>query len=229
MKRSFRVGTFSGIDVNLHWTFSLMMVALFFYYLYQSASFMIAAAGIALMSTVFLCVVLHEYGHALTARRYGIKTLDITLYPIGGVARLERMPREPMQELWIALAGPAVNLAIAGVLFLVSGFFQSSLVVESLLAPAPTNIIGMLIWFNLMMVGFNMIPAFPMDGGRVLRAGLAQNMGYSRATQIAGVVGQGVAVIMAAYGIFSSQIMLIFIAIFVIVAAKQEMEHAIMK
>ena len=229
MKRSFRVGTFSGIDVNLHWTFSLMMVGLFFYYLYQSASLLIAMAGIGLMSAVFLCVVLHEYGHALTARRYGISTLDITLYPIGGVARLARLPREPMQELWIALAGPAVNLVIAGVLYLISGLFQGGVVVESLLAPQPTNIFGMLIWFNLVMVGFNMIPAFPMDGGRVLRAGLAQRLGFSRATQIAGVIGQGIAVLMAAYGIFSSQIMLIFIALFVIVAARQEIEHAVMK
>lgn len=229
MKRSFRVGTFSGIDVNLHWTFSLMMGGLFFYYLYQSASLLVAMAGIGLMSAVFLCVVLHEYGHALTARRYGISTLDITLYPIGGVARLARLPREPMQELWIALAGPAVNLVIAGVLYLFSGFFQGSVVVESLLAPQPTNIFGMLIWFNLVMVGFNMIPAFPMDGGRVLRAGLARSMGFSRATQIAGVIGQGIAVIMAAYGIFSSQVMLIFIALFVIVAARQEIEHAVMK
>ncbi len=228
MKRSFRVGTFSGIDVNLHWTFSLMLGGLFLFYLYQTASLLIAAAGIALLSTVFLCVVLHEYGHALMARKYGIKTLDITLYPIGGVARLASMPKEPMQELWIALAGPAVNLAIAGILYMVGGFWSGSVAVETLAAP-PTNIIGMLIWFNLVMVGFNMIPAFPMDGGRVLRAGLAKNMGYSRATQIAGVIGQGVAVIMAAYGIFTGQWMLIFIALFVIVAAKQEMEHAMMK
>ncbi|MEM8488700.1 MAG: site-2 protease family protein [Bacteroidota bacterium] len=228
MKRSFRVGTFSGIDVNLHWTFSLMLGGLFLFYLYQTASLLIAAAGIALLSTVFLCVVLHEYGHALMARRYDIKTLDITLYPIGGVARLAKMPKEPMQELWIALAGPAVNLAIAGILYMISGFFSGDVAVETL-AAAPTNIIGMLIWFNLVMVGFNMIPAFPMDGGRVLRAGLAQKMGYSRATQIAGVIGQGVAVIMAGYGMFTGQWMLIFIAIFVIVAAKQEMEHAIMK
>ncbi len=103
-----------------------------------------------------------------------------------------------------------------------------SVAVENLLA-APTNILGMLIWFNLVLVGFTIIPAFPMDGGRVLRAGLAKNMGYSRATQIAGVIGQGIAVCMGIYGIFSSQFMLIFIALFVIVAAKQEMEHAIMK
>ena len=206
-----------------------MIGGLFIWYLYQTASLLIAAAGIALLGTVFLCVVLHEYGHALMARRYGIKTLDITLYPIGGVARLERLPKDPKQELWIALAGPAVNLAIAGILYLISGFFGASVAVEAIWAAAPTNILGMLIWFNLVMVGFNMIPAFPMDGGRVLRAGLAQTMSFSRATQIAGVVGQGVAVIMAIYGIFSSQIMLIFIAIFVIVAAKQEMEHAIMK
>lgn len=228
MKRSFRVGTFSGIDVNLHWTFSLMVVGLFTYWYFQTASFVVALMGVVLLGMMFTSVVLHEYGHALMARKYGIPTLDITLYPIGGVARLERLPKDPMQELWIALAGPAVNLAIAGVLYFVSGMFGAAVTVESVFA-VPTNILGMLIWFNLVMVGFNMIPAFPMDGGRVLRAGLAQNMGFSRATQIAGVIGQGVAVIMAIYGIFTSQIMLIFIALFVIVAAKQEMEHAIMK
>ncbi len=228
MKRSLRVGTFLGIDVNLHWTFSLTMVGFFIFFLIQSASFIVAAAGIAIISSLFVCVVLHEYGHALMARKYGISTLDITLYPIGGVARLENMPEDPKQELWIALAGPAVNLVIAGVLYMLSGFSGTTVVVESLLGN-PTNYIGMMIWYNLFMVGFNMIPAFPMDGGRVLRAGLATTMGFSRATQIAGMIGQGVAVIMAIYGIMTFQIMLIFIAIFVIVAAKQEMEHAIMK
>lgn len=205
-----------------------MVVGLFTYWYFQTASFVVALMGVVLLGMMFTSVVLHEYGHALMARKYGIPTLDITLYPIGGVARLERLPKDPMQELWIALAGPAVNLAIAGVLYFVSGMFGAAVTVESVFA-VPTNILGMLIWFNLVMVGFNMIPAFPMDGGRVLRAGLAQNMGFSRATQIAGVIGQGVAVIMAIYGIFTSQIMLIFIALFVIVAAKQEMEHAIMK
>lgn len=228
MNWKIRLGRWFGIDVYLHFTFLLMLGFIAIIHWLPERSLGAALGSALFFVSVFLCVLLHEYGHALMARKYGISTLDITLYPIGGVARLARMPKEPMQELWIALAGPAVNLAIAGILYMIGGLWNGGVAVETL-AAAPTNIIGMLIWFNLVMVGFNMIPAFPMDGGRVLRAGLAQKMGHSRATQIAGVIGQGVAVLMAGYGIFTGQWMLIFIAIFVIVAAKQEMEHAIMK
>jgi Zn-dependent protease len=228
MKKSLRVGTVSGIDVFLHWTFLVMMAGFFVFYLYTWGSVVAALAGIGLMATVFVCVVLHELGHAMMARRFGIPTLDITLYPIGGVARLQRMPREPRQELWIALAGPAVNLAIAGVLYLVIGALGQPLAASAALA-SPANVLGALMWFNLLMVGFNLIPAFPMDGGRVLRAGLANRIGYSRATQIAGVIGQFIALLMAIFGIFSGQYTLIFIAVFVIFAAQQEMKHAIMK
>ena len=228
MKKSFRIATFSGIDVYLHWTFTLMVAGFFIYYYVQSGSLLVSLIGLLVMGAVFGSVVLHEFGHALMARRFDIPTLDITLYPIGGVARLQRMPKEPMQELWIALAGPAVNLVIAGGLYMFHTMFGKPLAVESFLAQ-PTNFTGMLIWYNLLMVGFNMIPAFPMDGGRVLRASLATKLSFSQATQIAGVIGQGVAVLMAIYGIFSGQYMLIFISMFVILAARQEMQHAIMK
>ena len=225
MKKSLRVGTFSGIDVHLHWTFTAMMAGFFVFYYIRSGSLLVALLGLGLMGAVFGSVVLHEFGHALMARRYGIPTLDITLYPIGGVARLKRMPREPMQELWIALAGPAVNLLIAGALYLFNTVLGKPLAVESILA-SPTNLIGLLVWYNLAMVGFNMIPAFPMDGGRVLRAGLASRMDFGRATQIAGVVGQAIALLMGVYGLISGQFMLIFIAAFVVIAARQEMQLA---
>ncbi|MFT5144800.1 MAG: Zn-dependent protease, partial [Thalassolituus oleivorans] len=118
MKASSRIGTVSGIGIFVHWTFWVMLVALFGWYLYQGASIVAAVMGIALVLAVFGCVILHELGHSMAARRYGIPTLDITMYPIGGIARLQRIPRNPKQELVIALAGPAVNLAIAALLAL---------------------------------------------------------------------------------------------------------------
>ena len=225
---SLHLGRWLGIDVYLHWTFTVMIAGFFVYYYIQSGSLIVAFIGLGMMTAIFGSVVLHEFGHAWMARRFGIPTLDITLYPIGGVARLQRMPREPMQELWIAVAGPAVNLLIAGGLYAVLTMIGMPLAVESIMA-SPTNLLGILIWYNLALVGFNMIPAFPMDGGRVLRASLAMKMEFSRATQIAGVIGQGVAVVMGMYGLISSQYMLIFIAAFVVMAARQEMQHAIMK
>ena len=228
MKKSYRVATFSGIDVYLHWSFTLMIAGFFVYYYVQSGSLYVALFGLIVMAAAFGSVVLHEFGHALMARRFNIPTLDITLYPIGGVARLQRMPRDPSQELWIALAGPAVNLAIAGILYFILSVVGMPMAVESIFG-TPTNLIGMLIWYNMLLVGFNMIPAFPMDGGRVLRAGLASKMDFSRATQIAGVIGQGVAVVMGLFGFLSGQYMLIFIAAFVIMAARHEMQHAMMK
>ena len=181
------------------------------------------------MGAAFGCVLLHELGHAFAAKRFNIPTRDITLYPIGGVARIERLPTQPMQELWIALAGPAVNVVIAGILFTLYTIIGSPFAaVENILAN-PSNFIGSMIWFNLVMVGFNMIPAFPMDGGRVLRAGLATKLGFSRATQIAGLLGQVIAGIMFVYALIAGQFMLIFISMFIVFAAQQEMKHAHLK
>ncbi len=228
MNKSLRIGTVSGIDIFLHWSFLVMMAGFFVYYLYAFGSAVAALAGISLMATVFFCVLLHELGHAMMARQYKIPTLDITLYPIGGVARLQRMPRESKQELLIALAGPAVNLAIAGILYVINAMLGQPLGVAEALA-APANILSALMWFNLMMVGFNMIPAFPMDGGRVLRAGLAQRMSFSQATQIAGFIGQVMAFLMGIYGFMTGQYMLILIAVFVVFAGRHEIQNAIMK
>jgi Zn-dependent protease/predicted transcriptional regulator len=165
-------------------------------------------------------VVLHEFGHALTAGRYGIKTRDIILLPIGGVARLERLPTEPLQELKVALAGPAVNVVIAAGLFFwlkVTASLEPLQMLTMTTGPFLERIMAV----NLFLVAFNMIPAFPMDGGRVLRALLATRKDYSRATQIAASIGQGLAIFFGIIGLFYNPLLL-FIAFFVWIGASQE-------
>jgi Zn-dependent protease len=226
--KPYKVGRFAQIDVYLHWTFLVMMAGIFAFYLFRGASIVAALAGVAMMGAAFVCVVLHEYGHALMARRYRIPTLDITLYPIGGVARLARIPSEPTQEFLIAVAGPAVNLAISAFLYAALSLFGGAPSFPSVLA-VPTQVLGALMWFNVWMAGFNLLPAFPMDGGRVLRAGLSHWMGHSRATQLAALVGHAVALGMVIYGLAAGQYMLLFIAAFVVLAAQQEVQHTIMR
>ncbi|MFT5514169.1 MAG: Zn-dependent protease [Rhodothermales bacterium] len=224
MKASSRIGTVSGIGIFVHWTFWVMLVALFGWYLYQGASIVAAVMGIALVLAVFGCVILHELGHSMAARRYGIPTLDITMYPIGGIARLQRIPRNPKQELVIALAGPAVNLAIAALLALLGaagGTADSLAVVLS----GQGGLIEMLMWVNLTLVGFNMIPAFPMDGGRVFRALLATQIDYRRATHIASLVGIVMAIGMMIYGAVTMNIAMPFVALFVMFAGRQEVAY----
>ncbi|MDZ4700007.1 MAG: site-2 protease family protein [Rhodothermales bacterium] len=224
--KPFRIGTFSRIDVNLHWSFFFLLGGIFVFYLYQGASVLAALAGVAMMGAAFVCVVLHEYGHALMARHYNIPTLDITLYPIGGVARLSRLPREPFQEFMIAIAGPAVNLGIGGALYVLLSLFGGAPSLPSVLA-APTQVLGALMWFNFSMAAFNMLPAFPMDGGRVLRAGLATSFEYGRATQMAAFVGHVVALGMFVFGLFTGQFMLPLIAVFIVLAAQQEVQQSV--
>jgi Zn-dependent protease/predicted transcriptional regulator len=183
--------------------------------------------GILFILILFGFVVLHEFGHALTARRFGIKTRDITLYPIGGVARLERMPDKPIQELWVALAGPAVNVVIAALLI-------GWLVLTRTLAPLADlslttgSFVERLMIVNLSLVLFNLIPAFPMDGGRVLRALLALRLEYTRATQIAATIGRGLALLFGIIGLFTNP-SLLFIAFFVWIGAGQEASMVQMK
>jgi Zn-dependent protease len=221
MKWSFKLGSVAGIGLFVHWTF-LALPALVGYAAYVEAGWEAAAQAVALVLAVFGCVVLHELGHALMARRFGVGTRDITLLPIGGVARLERMPRQPLQELAIAVAGPAVNVVIAGVLLAVllalglpwmpsPNLFAGSLLVNLLAA-------------NVVLVVFNMIPAFPMDGGRVLRSVLAMFVSHERATWVAATIGQVLAVVFAVVGFVLPNYMLVFLAIFVFIAARAELQ-----
>jgi Zn-dependent protease/predicted transcriptional regulator len=227
MKWSTRLGTFAGIDVYVHTTFFILIAWIAFAHWQVGHSVRAAVDGVAFILALFGCVVLHEFGHALTARRYGIKTRDITLLPIGGLARLERMPDDPRQELWVALAGPAVNVVIAAALFVVlqaTGTF----VPLSALTLTDGSFLERLMVVNLFLVAFNMLPAFPMDGGRVLRALLAIRMDYTRATQIAANIGQGMAFFFGLVGLFLNPF-LIFIALFVWIGAGQEAAMTQMK
>jgi Zn-dependent protease/predicted transcriptional regulator len=227
MKWSWKIGTFAKIDVFIHATFLLIIGWIGFSYWQQTGTLAGTLEGILFTLLLFGCVVLHEFGHALTARRYGIKTRDITLYPIGGVARLERMPDKPIQELWVALAGPVVNVIIAAILF---GWLVLSNTLEPLANLNMTSgaFIERLMLVNISLVLFNLIPAFPMDGGRVLRALLALRLEYTRATQIAATIGQGMALLLGFIGLFSNPILL-FIAFFVWIGAAQEASMVQMK
>ena len=220
MKWSWRVGEFAGIGVYIHATFLLLIGWVALSHWREGRSLEAAAAGVFFILALFACVVLHEYGHALAARRYGIKTRDITLYPIGGVARLERMPDEPRQEIWVALAGPAVNVVIAAMLYVWLALTAALEPVDRL-GVASGPFLERLMAVNLFLVVFNLLPAFPMDGGRVLRALLATRLEYTRATQVAAGIGQGMAFLFGFLGLFSNP-MLLFIALFVWIGAAQE-------
>lgn len=229
MSGSLRIGTIAGIDLHLHWTFTLLLIGAFVFYLLSGFALQVALAGVGLIGAVFFCVVLHELGHALAARRYDIPTRDITLYPIGGVARLQRIPERPAQELVVAIAGPAVNVVIAvvlgGVIFAAGQTFIPG---QFLLAPHEMFLQN-LFWINVVLVAFNLLPAFPMDGGRVLRSLLAMRLDYVRATQIAAGVGQGMAILFGLVAIVTFNPFLLFIALFVYLGAQQEASFALMR
>lgn len=223
---SIRVARIAGIDVKLHITFLLFLIWIGVTH-YQQGGAAAARQGLIFILLLFACVVLHEFGHALAARRYGIGTRDIILLPIGGVARITRIPRNPRQELVIALAGPAVNVGIALVLYLLLNS-RSSMGDILAVQNASLALAGKLLTVNIWLVLFNLIPAFPMDGGRVLRALLALRLPHVRATQVAAVVGQAIAFGFGFLGLFYNPL-LIFIALFVYLGAAQEASLAQMR
>jgi len=223
MKGSWKIAEIAGIGVFLHWTFLILIVWVVGAHVFQGDTMAVAMEGVLFILAVFACIVAHELGHALTARRFGIRTQDITLLPIGGVARLERMPDEPSQELWVALAGPAVNVVIAVGLFVALDLLRGlSAIYSPQLEVVGGDFLAKLMYVNLFLVVFNLLPAFPMDGGRVLRAFLAQWMDYVRATQVAATVGQVMAILFGVWGLLNQQVLIMFIALFVYLGAQQE-------
>jgi Zn-dependent protease len=224
MRWSAKIGRFAGIDLFVHATFPLLFIYFGFVYWVQTGTIGGVIFGLALIAVLFLCVVLHEYGHALTARRYGIGTRHITLLPIGGVAMLERMPREPRQEIVIALMGPAVNVVIAAVLFVILAVIdRPGALIE--LSLVQTNFLQSVFFANVILAVFNMIPAFPMDGGRVLRAWLSMRTDRVRATRMAASVGQTLAIGFGVLGLFANPF-LILIAVFIWIGASAEASAA---
>jgi Zn-dependent protease/CBS domain-containing protein len=219
MRWSFSIGTIAGTAVRIHVTFVLFLAWIFFGS-YVAGGPNEAWSGLAFMLLLFACVVAHEFGHIFTARAFGVMTPDVTLLPIGGVARLERIPEQPHEEFLIAIAGPAVNVVIAFGLVALAGAHLDTRALGAV-ESGQISMVDRLAAVNLFLAVFNMIPAFPMDGGRVLRAVLASRMGYTRATEIAATIGQGVAFVLGFVGLLWNPL-LIFIAIFVYLAAASE-------
>ncbi len=219
MSWSLSIGRIGGTAVRIHITFLLFLIWIWFAN-YQTGGATAAWNGLLFMILLFLCVLAHEFGHVLTARAFGVPTPDVTLLPIGGVARLARIPEAPGQEFLIAIAGPAVNVVIAVALVV---FARVHIDPQDLAAvgDARVGMLDRLAEINLFLAAFNMIPAFPMDGGRVLRAALATQFGHVRATEIAASIGQWVAFALGFLGLFYNPL-LIFIAIFVYLAAASE-------
>lgn len=219
MRWSFAVGTVRGTVVKIHWTF-LIFLAWIVLAAYGAKGGQAALSAGLFFVLLFASVLLHEFGHILVARRFGVRTPAVTLLPIGGVAEMERIPEQPRQELVIALAGPAVNLVIGGVIALALGGVPSHPDME-------LTDLGQAFWShlalaNLALAFFNLLPAFPMDGGRALRALLSARLGYARGTRAAAITGQVFAFLFGLVGIISGNLILTLIAVFVYFAAGAE-------
>lgn len=224
MKLSLPLGTYKNIKVFIHWTFSILLLWIIISNYRQGMPTIDIIWIILLVLALFFCVVLHEFGHALAAQKYGIQTKDIVLYPIGGVARLEKLPEDPKQELWVAIAGPLVNIVIfllLSIVLSIQGFDVDALEEINI---GPDTFLLYLASANLVLAIFNLIPAFPMDGGRILRAFLAIKLPRAKATAIAGGIGQFLAVFFIFFGLFNNPI-LVLIGIFIFLGASAEVSH----
>jgi len=224
MRWSFRVARLSGIDVRVHVTFAL---ALIYFALNLGAPHgpRGMAFGAMLIGASFACLALHELAHTVVARRLGVAVNEILLLPIGGVARFSNEPRRPQHELWIALSGPLVNLVIALILSVALDQYPLRLDASDLLAMAEPSLLGLLralFWANALLFAFNLLPALPMDGGRVFRALLSLSLGRSRATQVAAAVGQVIAIVLLSIAFKKDWAPLALVAMFVFAGAAQE-------
>jgi Zn-dependent protease len=216
---SWQLGRLFGVAIRVHATFVVLLVWIAFGSILAGRGTRVAVSDLLLTLSVFGIVVLHELGHAMMARVFGIGTRSITLLPIGGIASLERLPEKPGQELLVALAGPAVNLVLAAAAFAALRVTGSPMGFDGLMSEG--NFVAKLLYINLSLAGFNLLPAFPMDGGRALRAALGFRLGRVRATEIAAHVGQGMAVLFGIVGLIANP-MLVIIAVFVWLGAGAE-------
>lgn len=216
-----RLGRFLGVDVYLHFTFLILLTLVGTAEWLRSGDLAATVDGVLFVTFIFGCILLHELGHATAAMQFGIRTRDITLLPIGGVARLERIPEKPLQELWVAVAGPLVNVVIAAVLWVLLAATRQEPVVD-LVFRLDGPFAARLLLSNLFLVAFNMLPAFPMDGGRVFRALMALWLPHPKATRVAAIVGRGMAVAFALVALKWNPLLLL-IAVFVWIGAGQEL------
>jgi Zn-dependent protease len=224
MFQSLRLGKFFGIDLYVHGTFWLLPLFVLFSGVMSGGTLAAIGGELVFIFAIFGCVALHEVGHALAARAYGIGTRDITLYPVGGVASLERMPEKPGREIAIALAGPAVNFVIAAALF--AGLLGGALFNPWAVAAGPDAVerfASKLMWANVILGVFNLLPAFPMDGGRVLRAVLAIGMPRVKATAAAVAVGSVIAAAFFVFGLYVGHFGLVAVAIVVYLLGQTEL------
>lgn len=228
MAWSFPIARLFGSELRVHVTFFLILIWIGWLG-YAQGGTAAAVENVIFILALFACVLAHEYGHALTARRYGIRTPDITLLPIGGMARLERMPEKPAQEITVALAGPAVNVVIWAVLMLILG--GRTVPVEDMISSGGTweGFLSRLAGVNLFLALFNLLPAFPMDGGRVLRAALTTRLGRVRATELAASAGRVLAFGMGILGLFTGNPILLLIGVFIFIAAGAEAQDVSMR
>jgi Zn-dependent protease/predicted transcriptional regulator len=216
---SWQIARVAGIPIYIHWTFWILLLAIVLSNVVGGRPTTEIVEDVGFVAALFACVVLHELGHALAAARYGVKTKDITLLPIGGVARLLRMPEKPIEELVVAIAGPAVNVVIAGLLYLMGARLPFNVRDPHVLEQG--GFLDRLLLVNLFLVLFNLIPAFPMDGGRILRSLLAMTMNYGSATRIAATIGQLIAIAFVFIGLMINPF-LILIGLFVWIGAQSE-------
>ncbi len=227
MKGSFHIATVAGIPVKIHWSFGLLLLWVAFETSKEGFQPILLVFSIAIVLSIFFCVILHEFGHALAARKFGVQTFDIIMTPIGGIARLERMPEGRGEEFWVAIAGPVVNFIIVGLIWLGYAILQREVFPLFSLSfwnfnEEATSYFKIILLANGYLGTFNLLPAFPMDGGRILRSLLSLKMDRSKATQIASYAGQAIAILMFGFGVMRSRPTLTLIGVFIFFAARQE-------